>query len=97
MSGNDTRRDFEALSPEDRLGDAPLDDSAALLTTLMRAMDTTFNPTRPKRVGIVLMMFPYGDTTGRCNYVSNGANREDMIRLLRHQADRFEEDATKGG
>ena len=36
------------------------------------------------------MMFPYGDTTGRCNYMSNGADRRDVVTLMKEMIARFE-------
>jgi hypothetical protein len=31
------------------------------------------------------MVFPFGDEDGQCHYVSNGASREDIIRLFTEQ------------
>jgi hypothetical protein len=39
----------------------------------------------------VLLVFNYGEKEGRCNYISNGADRKDMVKLLREQAQRFED------
>lgn len=65
------------------------------LNGLARAIDKGFNPqfpSRPKTVGFVVLLFEFGeDPKGRCNYISN-AEREDVIKLLREQADYFEED-----
>jgi hypothetical protein len=36
------------------------------------------------------MVFPYDSTDGRCNYMSNGANRKDIVKLMREQIARFE-------
>lgn len=65
----------------------------------MRSLDLSFNgkiggPGRT--VGLVLLVFPYGeeDREGpehRCNYISNGADRREMITLLREQAQHFED------
>jgi hypothetical protein len=78
-----------------QLGDAPIEaqfqsDMIALAT----AIDEIFNgdlKAPNKTTGFVLLVFPYGEREGRCNYISNGANRADMVRLLREQANRFEE------
>lgn len=43
-----------------------------------------------REVGFVLLVFPYGSNDGRCNYISNGADRKDMVKLLREQANRFD-------
>ena len=43
-----------------------------------------------KRVnGFVLMIFPYGEKEGRCNYISNGADRADIAKLFEEQAKKF--------
>jgi hypothetical protein len=35
------------------------------------------------------MVFPFGDVTGRCNYMSNGADRKDIVVLMREMIARF--------
>jgi len=44
-----------------------------------------------RKNGFVLLVFPYGDESGICNYVSNGADRGDIIRMFKQQIKRFEE------
>lgn len=85
-------REFQALPPESQLGDAPIDSSLhAQMTGIAKALDEAFNGGRePREIGFVLLTFPYGDRSGRCNYVSNGAERKDIATLLREQARRFE-------
>lgn len=72
---------------------------AEMLNDAMVGLDMFFNGQRPpgskatgwQRVGLVLLTFAYGDkTSGRANYVSNGASRKDIIKFLRETADRFE-------
>lgn len=68
------------------------------LQAAMQALDEGFNGHKPegatdaswREIGLVLFQFPYGDQNGRANYVSNGADRADMIKFLRSTADRFE-------
>jgi hypothetical protein len=36
------------------------------------------------------MVFPYGDHSGRCNYISNGADRKDVVTLMKEMIARFE-------
>jgi hypothetical protein len=43
-----------------------------------------------RKVGFVLLVFPYGQTTTGCNYISNGADRRDMVALFKDLAARFE-------
>jgi hypothetical protein len=39
----------------------------------------------------VLLVFPYGQVSdGRVNYISNGANRRDIISLMKEMIARFE-------
>lgn len=42
-----------------------------------------------RKTGFILLVFPFGGGDGRCNYISNGADRGEVERLLREQADRF--------
>lgn len=87
-------RDFEAQSPEQRLGDAPVEEEyAAKMRAVMAAVDSFFNGDKrgsDRDVGFVLMVFPYGDKSGRCNYMSNGADRRDIIVLMKEMVARFE-------
>jgi hypothetical protein len=41
-------------------------------------------------VGFVLLVFPFGEKEGRCNYISNGADRKDIVTLFKEQIKRFE-------
>ena len=61
------------------------------MNSVMAILDKNYNPDRPRKVGIVILMFEYGAADGgRTNYISNGADRADMIKLFRELADRFE-------
>ncbi len=50
-----------------------------------------------RQSGFVLLLFPYGDKSGMCNYVSNGANREDIVRMFKAQIKLLEEQFEKNG
>lgn len=67
--------------------DAPDD-----MQQLAQAIDTAINGYGPNReVGFILLAFPFNAGQGaRCNFVSNGALREDAIALMREVADRLE-------
>lgn len=84
---------FAPLNPTERLGDAPVEaEYHHKMTAICRFIDEHFNgPAHGQRpqVGFVLMVFPYGDKTGRCNYMSNGANRRDVVTLMREMIARF--------
>ena len=76
------------------LGSGPIQDEYRVqMNAIARALDETFNGDArgsDRKTGFVLLVFPYGDVDGRCNYISNGADRRDIIKLLREQANRFD-------
>jgi hypothetical protein len=76
------------------LGDAPVEaEYQRTMTAVMKAVDETFNGDArapDKKVGIVMLVFPYGDKTGRCNFMSNGADREDIATMFKEMIARFE-------
>ena len=78
----------------ERLGDAPIEEKyRAQMQELARRLDQAFNGDdkgNARKVGFVLMVFPYGATDGRCNYISNGANRRDVVVMMKEQIARFE-------
>jgi hypothetical protein len=65
------------------------------MNALAQMLDAAFNGTlrgNARTTGFILLVFPFGDDPkGRCNYISNGADRRDIITLLREQANRFDE------
>ncbi len=66
------------------------------MVRLARFLDRNFNDGKTgaaREVGFVLLVFPFGEKEGRCNYISNGADRIQIIKLLREQANRFDEGA----
>lgn len=66
----------------------------ALMNAVAHAIDEMFNGNAKgtdRETGFVLLVFPFGDADGsRCNYISNGADRRDMVSLLREMAARFD-------
>jgi hypothetical protein len=62
------------------------------MNSVARMLDEAFNGPRggSRPVGFVLLVFPFGTNDERCNYISNGANRDDIVKLLREQANRFD-------
>lgn len=76
------------------LGDQPIEDAyRKQMRTVAQALEEVFNgPARGKdrKTGFVLLVFPFGDHEGRCNYISNGANREDIVTMMKEQIKRFE-------
>lgn len=82
--------------PEFQLGDAPIvPELHSLMNDLARALDKFFNEEAlskggTRETGFVLLTFPYGNDTGRCNFISNGADRGDLICLFKEMIARFE-------
>jgi len=76
-------------------GDAPIEpEQKEKMVAIAKHLDAVFNGslTRGDRTtGFILLVFPFGEREGRCNYISNGANREDVVKLLEEQAARFKE------
>jgi hypothetical protein len=90
-----SRREFEAQPPRYRLGDGPVErDYRQAMAGVMQALDEFINgppgPDYVKRTGIIVMMFPYGEVEGRCNFMSNGADRRDVVTLMKEMIARFE-------
>lgn len=77
-----------------QIGDRPIEDGLReTMVNIMRGLDEIFNQGLSgdeKNVGIVMLLFPYGANDGRCNYISNGARREDIVTLFKEQIARFE-------
>lgn len=75
-----------------RLGDAPIESAyREKMNQLAGVLDRMFNgDTRPRQTGFVLLVFPFGEKEGRCNYISNGADRRDIVTLFKEQIKRFE-------
>jgi len=79
-----------------RLGDQPVEDEyRAKLTAIMSALDDFLNDGKKgedRTTGLVVLMFPFGDREGRCNFMSNGADRRDVVKLMKEMIGRFEAD-----
>ncbi len=77
-----------------RLGDAPIDPKLrSSMNAIARALDEVLNGGkrgRAREIGFVLLTFPYEGHEGRCNYISNGADRRDIVTLFKEQIKRFE-------
>lgn len=85
------------------LGDGPIQSEyAEQMKAIARALDETFNGKlkgSARGTGFVLLVFPFGeDPKGRCNFISNGAAREDIVCLFKEMIARFEgQPEMKGG
>lgn len=64
------------------------------MNMLAKALDYTMNGGKTgddRDTGFVLLVFPFGEEIeGRVNYISNGANRKDIVILMREMIARFE-------
>lgn len=78
----------------DRLGDQPIEaEYVQQMNMLARAIDELLNDKDKgpdRKVGFILMIFPFKEHEGRCNYISNGADRKDVVALFKEQIARFE-------
>lgn len=78
----------------ERLGDAPIQpEYVQKMHAVAQALDALFNgdakgPAR--QTGFVVLVFPFGEAEGRCNYISNGADRRDIVTMMKEQIKRFE-------
>lgn len=77
----------------ERLGDAPIEPAyVEIMNGLARRLDYAFNGEAKgadRKTGFVLLCFNFGDT-GRCNFISNGADRKDVVALFKEMIARFE-------
>ena len=93
--GEDRRkREYYRQSPSQRLGDAPVDQAYHdKMTAVVGALDEWFNGNirgPDRQTGFVLLVFPFNDHTGRCNFMSNGADRRDIVTMFKEMIARFE-------
>lgn len=76
------------------LGDAPIEPQyIEMMQAMARALDEMFNGEakgNDRKTGFVLLVFPFGDHEGRANFISNGADRKDVVTLFREMIARFE-------
>jgi hypothetical protein len=91
---------FAPPASEHQLGDAPIEaEYTAKMNAIAAALDKTFNGQvggEGRETGFVLMVFKFGDE-GRCNYISNGADRQDVVTLFKEMIARFQgQPALKG-
>jgi hypothetical protein len=75
------------------LGDAPVEDRYRVtMNAVARVLDEAFNGDakgKDRKVGFCLMVFPFGEHDARTNFISNGADRKDIVTLFREMIARF--------
>jgi hypothetical protein len=78
----------------ERLGDAPIEDEYRdKMVAIAQGLDELLNGDAQgaaRQTGFVLLVFPYDEEEGRCNYISNGADRKQIVTLMKEQIKRFE-------
>ena len=82
----------------ERLGDQPIEPKYhELMNQLARGIDEILNGNakgKDRPNGFVLLVFPFEDghapKDGRCNFISNGADRRDVVTLMKEMIARFE-------
>lgn len=83
------------------LGDQPIESHLyEVMNGLAKGLDKVFNGEAKgaeRKIGFVLLVFPFGNEDGRCNYISNGADRKDIVVMMREQIARFEGQAEASG
>jgi hypothetical protein len=76
------------------LGDAPIEDRyRAQMNAVAQTLDEFFNGKakgKARNTGFVLLVFPFEGHEGRANFISNGADRRDIVTLFKEMIARFE-------
>jgi hypothetical protein len=82
------------MTEKHTLGDQPIDPKYhEQMNAIARGLDQVLNGEakgNDRKIGFVLLLFEYGESEGRANYISNGADRRDIITLFKQQIKRFE-------
>jgi len=82
------------MKDEFQLGDAPIEPKYKdAMRQLAHFLDDYFNDGLKgddRTTGYVLLVFPFGNHDGRCNFISNGADRKDIVALFKEMIARFE-------
>jgi flagellin-like hook-associated protein FlgL len=75
-------------------GDAPIQEEyRRLMEGIAGVLNKTFNGDAKRgerKTGFILLVFPFGEAGGRCNYISNGASRKDVVTMFKEQIAHFE-------
>lgn len=95
------RKDWDKLPHGAKLGDAPIEERyRETMTGVVHGLDKIFNGQargQDRETGFVLLVFPFGNHDGRCNFASNGADRKDIVVLFKEMIARFEGQAETAG
>jgi hypothetical protein len=76
------------------LGNAPIERQYHdTMNAVARGLDKIFNGEArgaDRQTGFVLLVFPFGEKEGRCNFISNGADHADIVCMFKEMIARFE-------
>ena len=82
------------MSDKHELGDAPVEARyRQQMEAIARTLDEFLNPGlkgQDRTIGFVLLIYEFGNAPGRCNFISNGADRRDVATLFKEMIARFE-------
>jgi hypothetical protein len=85
------------MAKDDQLGDAPIQKQYhQQMVAIASALDDVLNDGargKDRQTGFVLMVYPFGNLANgdaRCNYISNGADRRDVVTMMKEMIARFE-------
>ena len=85
----------------ERLGDAPIEPAYFdHMNAVAEGLDKIFNGDvkgKDRDIGFVLLVFRYGEKEGRCNFISNGADRREIVVMFKEMISRFEGQAEMKG
>lgn len=77
-----------------QIGDGPIQsDLRDIMNALAQGLDQALNGDArgaDRKIGFVLLAFPFSGHEGRANYISNGADRKEIVTLFKEQIARFE-------
>jgi hypothetical protein len=87
-----------AIKTTERLGDAPIEPQyLEMMNKIAAGLDKIFNGNKKgkdRETGFVLLVFPFENehapSDGRANFISNGADRKDVVVLFKEMIKRFE-------
>jgi hypothetical protein len=85
---------------DNTIGDGPIEQRyRERMNAVASGLDTFFNGEArgaDRKTGFVLLVFPFGDDSGRCNYISN-ADKIDIAKMMEEQIKRIRERAAAAG
>lgn len=78
--------------PDDQISEQYRDQMREVAVTLDRYFNEDDRGS-DRKIGFVLLVFPFGvdhSDDHRCNYISNGADRKEIVALMKEMIARFE-------